>query len=229
MAKIGVSTRVSAVILIPALNEEKTVGRVVREIRSAFGGDIVVIDDASTDGTVIEARRAGAAVLPLAIRLGAWGAIRTGLRYAHRRGYDVAVTMDADGQHPVESLNRMVAQLQEGPCDVLIGSCAQRGSLLRKMAWFFFQKLTMLDISDLTSGFRAYNKSAIACLIAAPTVLLDYQDIGVLLHLRKKGLGISERFVPMCTRENGKSRIFSSWFAVLRYLIITGVLSLSKI
>jgi hypothetical protein len=217
------------VILLPALNEEKTVGRVVREIQSACEGDIVVIDDASTDGTAIEALRAGATVLPLAIRLGAWGAIRTGLRYAHHHGYDVAVTMDADGQHPVECLNRMISELKKGPCDILIGSCAQRGSLSRKLAWLFFKKLTMLDIDDLTSGFRAYNRRAISSLIAAPTVLLDYQDIGVLLHLRKKGLIISERSVPMCTRENDKSRIFSSWWAVFRYLIITGVLSLSKI
>lgn len=219
----------SVVIIIPALNEAETVGRVVREIKSEIPVDIVVIDDASTDDTTLAAQQAGAIVLPLTLRLGAWGAIRTGLRFADQNGYDYAVTMDADGQHPARSLNHMLRELDTNDADMLIGSCSQRGSYARKIAWYFLRKLTMLGIEDLTSGFRVYNRRAISSLVGTRTILLDYQDIGVLLHLRKKGLKISEMPVPMCPRVCGQSKIFSSWWAVLRYLIITGILSVSKI
>ena len=217
------------VVLMPALNEVLTIGRVVREVRTVVSSEVVVIDDASTDGTAEAAREAGATVLPLTLRLGAWGAIRTGVCYAFKHGYQVAVTMDADGQHIADSIQAVVAPIESNRADVVIGSCIHRGGLARKSAWFFFRGLTRLGVNDLTSGLRAYNRAGISALMSSETTLFDYQDIGVLLYLKKTGLRIAEAPVSMCSRISGHSRVFSSWWAVLQYLLVSGVLCLSKI
>ncbi|MFZ3047521.1 MAG: glycosyltransferase, partial [Desulfatirhabdiaceae bacterium] len=74
------------IILIPALNEADNIQAVIQGLKQRIRAEIVVIDDCSTDQTVRLAREAGATVLPLAVRLGAWGAIRTGIRYAQQHG-----------------------------------------------------------------------------------------------------------------------------------------------
>lgn len=215
-------------VIVPARNEEATVARVVGEIRKQLGHDVVVIDDESVDGTVAAAQGAGAVVLPLVMHLGAWGAMQTGMRYALRHGYDFVVTIDADGQHPVDAIPKLVGPLLRNEFDVVIGSCPARGSRQRKLAWRFFKALTGLDIDDLTSGFRAYNLSALQLLASSAATLLDYQDFGVLLLLQKHGLGISEVEIAMSTRVTGRSRIFTSWWVIFLYLLESGLLSISR-
>ncbi len=219
----------SAVILIPAFNESATIADLVRLIRKTVTADVVVIDDACTDDTARDALDAGATVLSHPLRAGAWGAIRTGFRYADRHGYDIAVTMDADGQHLPQYIERIVEPVRNGSSDVVIGAYCPRAGRARRSAWAFFRNLTKLGINDLTSGFRAYNRNAIRELLRGDTCLLDYQDIGVLLHLKKSGITVSEIPVNMCLRVSGHSRIFSSWLAVTGYLLHTGVLCISKL
>jgi len=215
-------------VLIPALNEEKNIREVIQGVKKATSGQIVVIDDASSDATVRVARQEGATVLPLLLRLGAWGATRTGIRYADQYQFEIVVTMDADGQHLPDAITALTSLILSNQADVVIGSCIERGSLPRKLSWLFFRKLTGLDIRDLTSGFRAYNAAAMAALKTSDTALLDYQDIGVLLVLHKAGFRILEVPVRMCPRLSGHSRVFSSWWAVFRYMVITLILCLSK-
>lgn len=215
-------------ILIPALDEANNIREVIRTVKDTISADIIVIDDASTDATAAIAREEGARVLPLTLRLGAWGAVRTGIRYANARGFDMVVTMDADGQHPPAAIHELIAPIIARQADVVVGSCTERGSAARKLSWLVFRKLTGLDILDLTSGFRAYNAAAISALMTADTALLDYQDIGVLLALTRAGMRVIEVPVKMCPRTNGHSRVFSTWWDVLRYLLITGILCLSK-
>ena len=102
------------IALIPAHNEEATVGAIVSQVRELWDCPVVVIDDCSTDATARTARAAGATVLPLTIQLGAWGAIQTGLRYALRHGYRTAITLDADGQHEPESIGALLQPLATG-------------------------------------------------------------------------------------------------------------------
>jgi glycosyltransferase involved in cell wall biosynthesis len=215
-------------IIIPAYNEISTIGRVVREVMDRVQARVVVVDDASTDGTGDAARKAGATVLPLILQLGAWGAIRTGMLYALKHGFDLALTMDADGQHMAEFIRPVLAPIQQGDADVVIGSYPERGSRARRLSWAFFRQFNMLDLQDLTSGLRAYNHAAISVLACDETSLLDYQDIGVLLQLKRQGIRISEAPVIMNPRLAGHSRVFSSWWTVGRYLALTAVLSLSK-
>lgn len=216
------------VVLIPALNEEACIGAVIQDIKRQCDVQIVVIDDASTDRTAIVAREEGATVLPLTIRLGAWGAMRTGFRYAWQHGFDIVITMDADGQHMPEAIRDIAEPVLSGQADLAIGSCTDRGSLSRKLSWSFFQKLTGLEVRDLTSGFRAYSGTVLDTIMSGQTALLDYQDLGVLLAIRNSGFRMVEVPVGMCPRMNGPSRIFSSWIKVFRYLIITGIICLSK-
>lgn len=217
------------VVLIPARNEATTIARVVQHVKTVIDRDVVVIDDASTDATASLAGAAGATVLPLPLRLGAWGATQTGIRYALRTGYQIAVTMDADGQHDAAHIEALMEPIVAGAGHVVIGACPGRLSRARRFAWSYFRLLTGLKMEDITSGFRAYDHKAMKVLASARASLLDYQDVGVLLLLRRKRLSTIEIPVAMNAREDGGSRIFSSWWVVGRYLLQTSVLSIARI
>lgn len=214
-------------VVIPAFNEGASVAAVVAGARALPGATVLVVSDASDDDTVAVALAAGATVLSLPARLGAWGAIQTGLRYARRHGFRQVLTLDADGQHPTDALPRLRAALARD--DVVIGTCPARLSLARRIAWTYFRLLTGLKVVDVTSGLRAYGPRAIDLLARSEASLLDYQDIGVLLLLSGQGLSIHELPVAMRKRENGHSRVFSSWFSVARYMVHTTVLCLAQI
>jgi glycosyltransferase involved in cell wall biosynthesis len=211
-------------VLIPARNEAHTVAQVVHDVRETVDLQVVVIDDHSTDDTAAVARSAGATVLRLRHRLGAWGAIQTGLRYALKHGNTVVVTMDADGQHQAAFISALLAPLISRRADVVIGAHPERGSLARHMAWSVFRLVSGIWIRDLTSGFRAYNYEASQLLASDRASLLEYQDLGVLLLLRHAGLRIVETPTPMRPRMSGHSQVFSSWAKVIVYLLHTGIL-----
>jgi glycosyltransferase involved in cell wall biosynthesis len=217
----------SIAILIPAWNEEATVADVVNKIREIGLYDVIVINDASTDQTADRAAVAGARVLDLTVNLGAWGATQTGIRFALNKGYRQVITMDADGQHLSSAIPHLLEPIAMGQADVVIGSCTERGSHARKMAWRFFRGMTGLEIEDLTSGFRAYDLPAMKILASKKATLLEYQDIGVLLLLMHSSLRIQEIQVPMRPRLSGSSKIFSSWFKVAEYLLLNIILCTS--
>ncbi len=202
--------------------------QVVRDVLHSLHCHVVVIDDASNDLTAREAAIGGAHVLPLAVPLGAWGALQAGFRYAARHNYPVVVTMDADGQHTPDEIKTLLDTMEQEKSDVVIGSFTERGSWQRQLAWRFFKKLTDLDFDDLTSGFRAYNKEAVELLASPDATLLDYQDVGVLLLLQKKGFVITEIKTIMLPRTTGHSRVFSTWFAVFKYLLHSIILSFCR-
>jgi len=205
-------------VVIPARNEEKTVARVAGELISACGREVLVVDDASTDRTRALAEQAGAKVLSLALQCGAWNAIQTGFRYALKHGYRYAVTFDADGQHRAEAVFDLADEVVSGRADVAIGSCPERVSTNRHLAWKMFRLITGLDISGLTSGLRSYNETAMKLLLTRRATILDYQDVGVLLLLRKYGLTVRETPVDMEQRAWGGSKVFDSWFTVGKYM-----------
>jgi glycosyltransferase involved in cell wall biosynthesis len=221
--------RSNIAVLIPAWNEETTVASVVANLKKDIDCDVIVINDASMDGTVAQAERAGAKVLSLPVNLGAWGATQTGIRYALKQGYRQVITMDADGQHDSAFIPDLLAPIQEGTADIVIGSCTDRGSKARKIAWMLFRWITGLDIEDLTSGFRSYDSSAMILLASREATLLEYQDVGVLMLLMQSGLRIREIEVKMQPRQVGSSKVFSSWFKVAEYMTLTMILCSSHI
>ncbi|PIE71190.1 MAG: glycosyl transferase [Deltaproteobacteria bacterium] len=216
-------------IVIPAKDEATTIGTIIRRLQEDIDATILVIDDMSTDRTPEIARDAGARVLTLPIHLGAWGAIRTGLMYAKRHGFSTAITMDADGQHPVSQIPLLLDAAASNGADVVIGSYPSRGTRSKRVAWQIFRKITGLEIQDLTSGFRLYTGNAISILTEDLTALLDYQDVGVLALLNNRSLTLAETPVIMRPRVSGASRIFSSWLDVFRYMAVTWLLSITKI
>jgi glycosyltransferase involved in cell wall biosynthesis len=231
MTEVNSGKRLShpaTIILVPAFNEGDIIAEVIGEIHAVCDFTVLVIDDASTDNTIAQARQAGAKVVPLPAQLGAWGAIQTGLRYALSHDYEVAISMDADGQHEAASLGQLLEPVAKGTADVAIGACTRRGSQLRKIAWVMMKWTSGLTLEDITSGFRVYNRTAIHELASWRATLLDYQDIGVLLLLQSRNMQIADVEVPMLPRRHGKSRVFHSWLIVFYYMCHSLILGFSK-
>lgn len=202
-----VSTR-RVLIVMPALNEQASVGAVISQVRSSLPGmDVLVVDDGSVDATAQLARAAGAEVARLAVNLGVGGAMRTGFRYAAARRYDVVVQVDADGQHDPEEVGALLAALDAG-ADIAIGSRfagkgAYRAVGPRKYAMvvlsFVFSRLAGRKLTDVTSGFKAMGPRAIAMFANYyPAEYLGDTVESLVMAIRAK-LTIAE--VPVVMRE----------------------------
>lgn len=164
-------------VVIPAHNEQTTVGAIVREAigqlngpeLAGFASEVIVVDDGSQDATSHEARRAGACVLRHVINCGLGAAIGTGFEAALRRGATIVVTLDADGQHDPRDIPQLIAPILSDAADVVIGSrlLAQAiGMPLDRrlinwganvITWLLFGAWT----TDSQSGLRALNRRAL--------------------------------------------------------------------
>jgi hypothetical protein len=150
----------------------------------------------------------------LPFNLGIGGAMQTGYKFALRNGYDIAVQCDADGQHPADEIARLVARIEDGTADVVIGSryvakSEYRPSLSRRIGKSLLSRWINLfiggGITDTTSGFRAMNRAAIA--IVARSYPEDYPEPEVLVILHKHGLRTVEIPVTMHPRQGGVTSI----------------------
>lgn len=213
-----------SIVVIPAFEEAATIASIITEVQNQ-GYPVIVVNDASTDDTSAMALLAGAQVLDLPCRLGAWGATQAGMLHALRTGYRNIVTIDGDGQHSPEDISALLAPISEGTADLVIGSCVSRGSVARHAAWSLFRAISGLNIEDLTSGYRAYNTSATRASLGAEATLADYQDLGILLLARRKSFRLKEVPVSMSQRVFGKSHVFPSWLEVIRYMIYTIIIA----
>jgi hypothetical protein len=162
------------------------------------------------------------------MNMGAWNATQAGFRYALAHGYKTVVTMDGDGQHFAQSLTVLLRELHGGNHDVVIGANPERATRCRRLSWSFFRMLTSIELEDFTSGLKAYNERAMGLLLLPRAHLFDYQDLGALLLIRRFGLRIKEVAVPMQKRLHGHSRVFSSWWKVSRYMLLSTALCLCK-
>ena len=223
------TSHTSTYYVLPALNEEVAVGKVLADLRRVDRfGHIVVVDDASSDATIKAAESCGAYVLPMVNRLGPWGAMQAGMRYAAEKGCRRVITMDADGQHLPNQIGRLIDAMDETGANVVIGACGQRGSRLRKFAWNIMRLCSGISADDLTSGFRLYDRRALELLVAEEASYLEHQDMGVLARLLDNGMKVVEVDVKMDSRQSGTSRIFNSWLKVFWYMLQTLLLSVSK-
>ncbi len=226
-------------IVMPALNEEESVGFVVKETLATLPrADVVVVDDGSHDRTAEMARAAGATVLRLSFQLGVGGAIRTGLRYAALHDYAAAVQVDADGQHDPKEIKLLLEGLEWlGEPEIVIGSrFAGRGSFdvkgPRKWAMRLLaaslSRIAGTTLTDVTSGFRCYNRPAIELLERSYPAEYLADTIDSLVMARRAGTRIAEVPVAMRPRKAGtpsqsvwKSTVylFRALFALLLSLI----------
>jgi glycosyltransferase involved in cell wall biosynthesis len=202
-------------VIIPAYNEEESLGAVIDDVRRHVDDcDIVVVDDCSTDSTAQRAREHGAELLTLPVNLGIGGAVQTGFKLAAARGHDFAVQVDGDGQHPATEIDRLLEPLRRGEADVAVGSRFIEGegfqsTRTRRLGIRLFVWLTHLTsgrrILDPTSGFRAYNRDAIAFL--AERYPSDYPEVESITTLSRNRFRIKELPVTMLERTGGRSSI----------------------
>ena len=118
---LPVPGRSKTLVIVPAWNEEGSIGATIAELRAAHPEvDVLVVDDGSGDSTAAIAEGAGALVARLPYNLGVGGAMRAGYRYALRHGYAAAVQLDADGQHDPAYLPALLSGLDHA--DIVVGA-----------------------------------------------------------------------------------------------------------
>jgi glycosyltransferase involved in cell wall biosynthesis len=203
------------IAIVPAYNEEHTVGRVIEEIQAFDQGfAIVVVDDGSTDRTALVAERVGVQVLRLPFNLGIGGAVQTGYQYALDNGFELAVQVDGDGQHNAHEIARLVDPILEGKADMVVGTRfaeggGYRGTRLRRVGIHLFAGLVSLmvgqRVTDTTSGFRAVNRKGIR--LFAADYPHDYPEVEATVLLARHRLRMVEVPVVMRIRETGSSSI----------------------
>ncbi len=147
-------------LLLPAYNEAKTIGQVVREA-SEFVNDILVIDDGSVDKTAQIAEEASGKVIKHSTNLGKGMALRTGFDYVSQKGYDLIATMDSDGQHQPSDLPRFIDYFKNNKPDIIIGArIHDRIKMPRHRRfnnWLVSSVGSVLcgqEVKDFQSGFR---------------------------------------------------------------------------
>ncbi|MCX8043062.1 MAG: glycosyltransferase family 2 protein [Desulfobacterota bacterium] len=194
-------------VVIPAYNEAATIGELVAEVRRILpDGEIIVVDDASRDGTGAAARHAGARVISHPYNIGNGAAVKTGIRAATG---DIVVLMDGDGQHNPADIPRLLNAIETSDMAVAARDPATHANIWRRFANACYNLLasyvTQTRIQDLTSGFRALHRDvALRYLYLLPNTF-SYPTTITLAYLRS---GRSIVYVPAQTRQRrGKSKI----------------------
>ena len=200
-------------IIIPAWNEEGAVATVIRGVhKNVPQADVLVVSDGSTDRTAQVAADAGATVLDLPLNLGVGGAMRAGYKYALRNGYQIAVQIDADGQHDSAAIPELINALVIQKANLVIGARfagAGNYQVTGPRAWAMrflsvtLSRITKTRLTDTTSGFKAADRRAIElfardypseylgdtveALVIAARSGLKIGQIGVVMHPRLAG------------------------------------------
>jgi hypothetical protein len=173
-----------------------------------------VVNDGSTDLTSEKAKACGALVLDLPFNLGIGGGMQAGYRYAYKKGYDIAIQVDGDGQHDPKEISKLLQALEGQKGDMVIGSrfvtdSQYKASIMRRLGGVILanmiSRVIKQKITDPTSGFRAVNRKAIR--LFALYYPQDYPEPEVLVLLSKSGLKIAEVPVEMKKRSSGESSI----------------------
>lgn len=203
-------------VLIPAYNEQDCIVTTIAEVRlAAPDADVLIIDDASTDATGRLAAAAGAEVLGLADNQGASSAMLAGHRLAAAEGFDVAVRVDADGQHDPRDIPVLLNALSKG-ADVVIGSRFAGGAGYRVgigRRWAIgrlcaqVNRLTGLGFTDTTSGYRAVGRQAIDLYAEGADLGFLGDTVEALLAAVGAGLTVVEVPVEMRARQGGRASI----------------------
>lgn len=203
-------------VILPALNEGRNIARTVRGVRKSLpGADLLVLDDGSSDDTADAARSAGAQVLELPFNLGIGAAVQAGFQFARAHHYNIVLRNDGDGQHAPEANIELLARLEAGDVDVVIGSRFIRAQgdygtpLLRRLGGAILARLLSAIIgqrvTDPTSGCAAFNHRAIA--LFADAYPHDYPEPEAIVMLHRSGLRQIETPVRMIPRRHGDSSI----------------------
>ncbi len=215
----------SVCIVVPCHNEEGAIRGVIHDLLAHVpGATVLVVDDYSTDRTSDKARAAAAeitaghvAVLRLPVNLGVGGAVQTGFRYAVNHGFDYALKVDGDGQHPALEIPKLLEPLEAGEADFVIGSrflaaepAGFQSTASRKVGIKIFEIVNSLlihqRVTDNTSGFRAYNRRALE-FAAAHYPAFDYPEPEEVVLMGRNAFLLKEVPIRMEARQTGVSSI----------------------
>jgi glycosyltransferase involved in cell wall biosynthesis len=237
---------VRLLVIIPAFNEQVALKGLLEELRAMPKLDgvqleSVVVDDGSADLTAEVARTGQARVLRLCRNVGIGGAVQSGIRLAHREGFDAAIQLDGDGQHPPSEIAKLVehARGSNAP-DIVVGTRYRdkdnfRSTLLRRVGSWWIRTLlrviTRVRVTDPTSGYRLYGRRALR--LFGDTYPYDFPEPESLAIARARGLTIAEVSVQMRERQGGTTSItgFSPiyyMFKVTVAVVLTYVRALGK-
>jgi len=208
--ELGVVSRPRIAVLIPALDEEQAIAKVVLTAKK-FADFVIVCDDGSRDMTGEIARKLGAEVVVHRRNLGYGTALASLFTRARELGADIVVTFDGDGQHDARFVSVVTAPIIDGVADVVIGSRFKPESMNRTPSW---RKLGIRTInalvrgvsgkqySDTQSGMRAYRATILKLVYPSETGMGASAEI--LLRASNEGLRVKEVGVPI-VYENEKS------------------------
>lgn len=201
-------------IIIPAYNEEKVIESTIKNLQEQCKEvDYVIINDCSKDGTLEVCRKNNFNVINLPVNLGIGGAVQTGYKYAYQNGYDVAIQMDADGQHDPKYILDLIKKVEEGN-DLVIGSRflekeGFQSTFLRRMGINLYSTIikifTKKEVKDTTSGYRAAGKKVIKMF--ANNYPVDYPEPETNAFIAKNNFNIVEIPMKMKERAGGTSSI----------------------
>jgi glycosyltransferase involved in cell wall biosynthesis len=226
------------IVFIPAWNEEAALPAVLAELHAGLPAvDVLVVDDGSTDRTAAVAADHGAKVLSFGANRGLRAGIAAGYAFAHEHGYAFAGRVDADGQHPVDELVRLLAIVREGEADVAVGSRFATGegyaayryepSPSRRFGTAVLRRGMRAALGqpfqDATSGLYAVNARAMPIL--AEPYESGAPEVESLLRLHEAGLVVVEVPVDMRERASGESKLQGKK-AVQLVLTVAGTLLL---
>jgi hypothetical protein len=201
-------------VVIPAYNEEDSLGHVLDRIPASVCGvptEVLVVDDGSRDGTGDVARRHGAAVARHVTNLGGGAALRTGYRLMVDSDARIVVTLDADGQHRPEEMERLVAPILDGTVDMAHGSRvlghAEPNHMAREMGIVFFNRLVSLitreKVTDCSNGYRAVRATALPQLVLRQE---QFHTSEFMIEAIKRGIPAVEVGVTVDRRMHGHSK-----------------------
>jgi glycosyltransferase involved in cell wall biosynthesis len=217
------------VVVIPALNEQDTIGRVISQVPRTLAGvsrvEVILVDDGSNDLTTDRALAAGVDhVVRHSGNRGLAAAFNRGTTEALARGADIVVTLDADGQHDPSAMPLLVAPIVEGTADLVVAARPlddpTQGSVVRRVGnrigSAIAQRFLNVPLSDVTSGYRAFSREALMHVHVSTGFTYTLET---LVQAASKRLRMTEVIVPAHRRLVGTSRMTHS---ILRYVGRTG-------
>ncbi|MBD7979272.1 glycosyltransferase family 2 protein [Oerskovia merdavium] len=200
-------------VVLPAWNEQEALPGVLDDVQATLpDADVLVVNDGSTDRTSQVARRGRAMVLDLPVNLGVGGAMRAGYKFAQREGYDVAVQLDADGQHDPAEVASLLRVMAEEQADVVIGArFAGEGaySVRGPRRWamrvlsLVLSRVANTRLTDTTSGFKASNRRAIELFAREYPAEYLGDTVESLVISARSGLRVRQVGVSMRPRAGG--------------------------
>ncbi|MBI3564661.1 MAG: glycosyltransferase family 2 protein [Elusimicrobia bacterium] len=196
------------VVIAPVFNEVGKIGRAVAKVPRSAAGEVVVVSDASDDGSDEDARKAGATVLRHERTMGVGAAIRTGLKYGLEKGYDILVVMAGNDKDDPTEIPKLVAPILQEGADYVQGSRYAVGGVSGKMPLhrviltraypWLVRLVTGYPITDATNGFRAIKASFLRDpRVDMDQVWLDRGELEYYLQLKALMLGFKVAEVPV--------------------------------